>query len=215
MALNISQLSVSQGLSDIDTCRAVVSQLSGAATAMLPPSMYIVEGTLTSPIIGIEYPGKKVKRRKLIRPLKTSALWKNLFDFAVIPFENGVALGARDFSFADLLGDFDAHKKGDQQFWNMLQCLYKNNSIIGNPPQLNGIESMRFLLTVKWIWIQEDLNYRYSSVDVNSPIKYSQENDAGQSVKGGSGRAKFFAALLLLHEGFPLKQVTKIIPPYG
>lgn len=133
MALNMLQLSISQGLSDIDTCRAVVSQLSGPATAMLTPSMYIVEGTLANPIIGIEYPGKKVKKRKLTRPLKTSALWANLFDFAVIPFENGVALDARDFSFADLLEDFDTHKKAIRNSGGYCNIYIQTIPLLGIP----------------------------------------------------------------------------------
>jgi len=54
--------------------------------------LFIVEGTLAKPRIGIRYPGYKLKQRTLKRPNKNSALWANLFDFEVIPFEKGKGL---------------------------------------------------------------------------------------------------------------------------
>ena len=49
--------------------------------------LFIVEGTLAKPRIGIRYPGYKLKQRTLQKPNKSSALWANLFDFEVVPFE--------------------------------------------------------------------------------------------------------------------------------
>ena len=51
--------------------------------------LFIVEGTLAKPRIGIRYPGYKLKQRTLKKPNKNSALWANLFDFEVVPFEKG------------------------------------------------------------------------------------------------------------------------------
>lgn len=43
--------------------------------------LFIVEGTKRNPIIGIRYPGKKLKRRTLKAIRANSALWANLYDF--------------------------------------------------------------------------------------------------------------------------------------
>ena len=42
--------------------------------------VFIVEGTKKKPIIGIKYPGKKVRRRELKVVRSSSALWANLYD---------------------------------------------------------------------------------------------------------------------------------------
>ena len=51
--------------------------------------LFIVEGSLSEPRVGIRYPGRKLVRRILKKPNKNSALWANLFDFEVVPFEKG------------------------------------------------------------------------------------------------------------------------------
>ena len=51
--------------------------------------LFVVVGTLAKPRIGIRYPGYKLKPRALKKPNKNSALWANLFDFEVVPFEKG------------------------------------------------------------------------------------------------------------------------------
>jgi len=67
---------------------------------------------------------------------------------------------------------------------------------------------------LKWIWIQEDFNYRFSWQEVNSPIRYVLETRTGSRTSKGAGRAKFFAALILLKHHFTFEQVKKIIPLY-
>ncbi len=56
-----------------------------------PPGsiLFIVEGTKRNPLIGIRYPGKKLKRRALKQIRKNSALWANLYDFEVVPYSKG------------------------------------------------------------------------------------------------------------------------------
>ena len=51
--------------------------------------LFIVEGTKKRSIIGIRYPGKKVRKRILKTIRVNSALWANLYDFEVVPFKNG------------------------------------------------------------------------------------------------------------------------------
>lgn len=78
--------------------------------------LFVVEGTLAKPRIGIRYPGYKLKQRTLKKPNKNSALWANLFDFEVVPFEKGSEGSSVHFTYANLLKDFEAHKKGNASF---------------------------------------------------------------------------------------------------
>jgi len=176
--------------------------------------LFIVEGTKEKPIIGIRYPGKKVKKRQLKVVRKDSALWANLYDFEVVPYENGKEVQTTRFTFEELLTDFDIHKKQSDKFWEILKELYKYNTITKTPPDLEGIEPLLYLRTLKWIWIQEDFNYRLSWEEVNSPVRYRLETRTGNSTKKGAGRGKFFGAMVLLKNGFSFKQVKKIIPLY-
>jgi len=48
--------------------------------------LFIVEGSLENPRVGIRYPGRKLKQRALKKPNKNSALWANLLDFEAAPF---------------------------------------------------------------------------------------------------------------------------------
>ena len=73
---------------------------------------------------------------------------------------------------------------------------------------------MLYLLMLKWMWIQEDFNYRLSWQEVNSPVRYVLETRTGSRTARGAGRAKFFAALVLLKYHFTFEQVKKIIPLY-
>ena len=176
--------------------------------------LFIVEGTKKRPIIGIRYPGKKVRKRILKTIRANSALWANLYDFEVVPFRNGKEVDTQKFTFEELLKDFQVHKRSSEKFWKILEKLYKDNTITKNPPKLSGIDSQLYLLVLKWIWIQEDFNYRFGWEDVNSPIRYILETRTGSRTAKGAGRAKFFAALILLRHHFTFEQVKKIIPLY-
>lgn len=176
--------------------------------------LFIVEGTKKRPIIGIRYPGKKVRKRILKTIRVNSALWANLYDFEVVPFRNGKEVDTQKFTFEELLKDFQVHKRNSEKFWKILEELYEDNTITKNPPKLSGIDSQLYLLVLKWIWIQEDFNYRFGWEDVNSPIRYVLETRTGSRTAKGAGRAKFFAALILLRHHFTFEQVKKIIPLY-
>ncbi len=94
--------------------------------------------------------------------------------------------------------------------------IYFKNELTREPPKLHGIDSKLFLLTLKWMWIQEDLNYKLDWREVDSPEPYVLETKRGGRIKKGAGKAKFFAALVLLRSGyFTLEEVKKIIPPFG
>lgn len=176
--------------------------------------LFIVEGTKRKPIIGIRYPGKKVRKRILKTIRANSALWANLYDFEVVPFENGKEMNTQKFTFEELLKDFQNNKRNSEKFWKILEKLYQDNIITKNPPKLPGIDSQLYLSVLKWIWIQEDFNYRFGWEDVNSPVRYVLETRTGSRTAKGAGRAKFFAALILLKHHFTFEQVKKIIPLY-
>ncbi len=160
--------------------------------------LFIVEGTKKKPIVGIRYPGKKLQRRKLKFEKANSALWANVYDFEVVPYENGKELDTQKFTFAELMKDFQENKRGNKKFWEMLEELYKDNTITKQVPNLPGIDPNLYLLVLKWIWIQEDFNYRFNWEEVESPIRYVLETRTGSRTAHGAGRAKFFAALILL-----------------
>lgn len=173
--------------------------------------LFIVEGTKKNPIIGIRYPGKKVfKRKKLIK-------WGNLFDFEVVIYENNKEIKDRSlFTFSGMLYDFYTYKKDNEEFWGIIEELYKTNKINKKIPRLRGINSSLFLLALKWIWIQEDLNYKLSWKDVNSSVRYGLYNKKQKPMSKGAGRGKFFGALVLAKfSDFTFDEIVKIIPPFG
>lgn len=176
--------------------------------------LFIVEGTKKKPIIGIRYPGKKLQRRKLKVERANSALWANLYDFEVVPYEKDKKLNIQRFTFTELMKDFQENKKESEDFWLMLKELYENNTITKKPPNLPGINSQLYLLVLKWMWIQEDFNYRFNWEEVGSPVRYVLETRTGTRTARGAGRAKFFAALILLKHYFSFELVKKIIPLY-
>jgi len=176
--------------------------------------LFIVEGTKRKPIIGIRYPGRKLQRRKLKIERVNSALWANLYDFEVVPYENGKELDTQKFTFKEMIRDFHENKQDSKEFWEMIEELYKDNTITKKAPNLPGIYPKFYLLVLKWIWIQEDFNYRFNWEEVGSPVRYVLETRKGTRTGRGAGRAKFFAALILLKHYFSFKLVTKIIPPY-
>lgn len=173
--------------------------------------LFIVEGAVDNPVIGIRYPGKKVKQREGQR---LQVKWANLFDFEVVPFKNKKEITTNQFTFSEMLKDFDEHKKDIPEFWQDVRDIYYENKLKKEPPKLAGIESKLYLLVLKWIWIQEDFNYKYSWEEVGSPIRYRLENRTGSTTQKGAGRTKFFAALFLIQHDFDLDIVKKIIPLY-
>jgi len=175
--------------------------------------LFIVEGTLANPRIGIRYPGYKLKQRTLKKPNKNSALWANLFDFEVVPFEKGHEGSSIHFTYANLLKDFETYKKNNASFWKMIARVHSHNVIDKKPPKLNGINSRQFLEMLKWMWIQEDLNYKLSWREIGSKIPYRLQNKNGGPTSKGAGRDKFYAALLLVHGNhFTAASMRKIIP---
>lgn len=175
--------------------------------------LFVVEGTSKKPRIGIRYPGYKLKNRILKKPRKNSALWANLFDFEVVPFEKGKEASSVHFTYANLLKDFEAHKKNNTVFWKMIVRVHSHNMIDKEPPKLDGIDSRQFLEMLKWMWIQEDLNYKLSWKEVGSKIPYRLQNKNGKPTSKGAGRDKFYAALILVHGGhFNAVSMRKIIP---
>ena len=181
-----------------------------------PPGsvLFIVEGTKKKPLIGIRYPGRKLQRRRLKVERTNSALWANLYDFEVVPYARGKEMNTQRFTFGELMKDFQENKRDNKKFWALLEELYKNNTITKKAPNLPGIDSQLYLLVLKWIWIQEDFNYRFNWEEVGSPVRYVLETRTGTRTARGAGRAKFFAALILLKHYFTFDLVKKIIPLY-
>ena len=175
---------------------------------------FIIEGTKQNPIIGIRYPGRKLFKREFKVKRANSAEWSNLLDFLVVPYSDGKEIPEKDFTFEKILRDFEDNKRDNEEFWNLLEELYRDNKFSKEPAKLSGINPKLYLLALKWIWIQEDLNYKLGWEEVNSPIKYVLYTRTGTSTKNGAGRAKFFAALILLKHHFTFDQVKKIIPLY-
>jgi hypothetical protein len=175
--------------------------------------IFIVEGSIANPRIGIRYPGYKLRSRILKKPNKNSALWANLLDFEVVPFEKGREVGSAYFTWDNLRKDFETHKKDSAVFWEMIVRVHSHNVIDKEPPKLGGINSRQFLEMLKWMWIQEDLNYKLSWQEAESPIRYCLQNKNGKPTSKGAGRNKFFASLILVHEGwFDAASMRKIIP---
>jgi len=155
-----------------------------------PPGtvLFIVEGTKKKPIIGLRYPGKKLRKRTLQVERANSALWANLYDFEVVPYKNGKELNTQDFTFEALMRDFQENKRNNKKFWGMLEKLYNHNTITKKPPKLPGIDPLLYLLVLKWIWIQEDFNYKFNWKEVESPVRYVLETRTGSRTSKGAGR---------------------------
>jgi len=176
--------------------------------------LFVVEGTRKKPVVGLRYPGKKVRKRVLKVIRANSALWANLYDFEVVPYKNGKEITTGEFTFEKILRDFQDNKRNSEKFWKQIEELHQKNTITKKPPKLKGINPELYLLMLKWIWLQEDFNYRFSWQEVNSPVRYVLETRTGSRTARGAGRAKFFAALILLKHHFTFEQVKKIIPLY-
>ena len=198
---------------DSDIFKHLTHALLPYHTKPVGSHLFIVEGTLAKPRIGIRYPGYKLKRRMLKKPNKNSALWANLFDFEVVPFEKGKEGSSIHFTYANLLKDFETHKKDSASFWEMIVRIHSHNAIDREPTKLDGIDSRQFLEMLKWMWIQEDLNYKLSWREAGSEIPYRLQNRNGGPTSKGAGRDKFYAALILVHGNyFDAASMRKIIP---
>ena len=174
--------------------------------------LFIVEGTIEEPRVGTRYPGYKLQRRVLKKPNKNSALWANLLDFEVVPFERGRAGISGRFSYLNLLKDFEMYKKDHTPFWKMVVRLHDENVVDGELPELGGVDPRQFLEMLKWMWIEEDLNYKLSWKEVGSAVRYQLQNKNGQPTSGGAGRDKFYAALILVRSNhFDSASIQKII----
>ena len=173
---------------------------------------FIVEGALQKPIISIRYPAKKLVKLETKR--KNSARYGNLFDFVVVIYDNGKE-ELSGFTFEKILRDFEENKKDSEEFWGLLKEIYYKNKLSKEPPKLKGIDSKLFLLAIKWIWLQEDFNYKMKWDEVKSPTRYKLISKRGNSMSRGAGRAKFFGAMILLKNNFTIEEVKKIIPMYA
>lgn len=177
---------------------------------------FIVEGTKEHPVVGIRYPGRKLVNRvnvgRILKLRNNSVEWANLLDFLVIPYDDGRPREEQEFTFEGILRDFQDNKRDSEEFWELIVKLYYNNEVGSNIPTLPGLDPLLYLKVLKWIWIQEDLNYKFSSKDINSPVKYVLETRTGNRTSKGAGRGKFFAALILLRKDyFSFEEVKKII----
>ena len=175
--------------------------------------VFIVEGTEKNPVIGLRYPGKKLKKREIKQPRTNSVHWANLYDFEVVAYQNGEEVQGNQFTFSMFMEDFYNNKRDNKDFWKCLEEVYYKNALLSEPPHTEGIDSKTFLLMLKWIWVQEDFNYRFNWQEVGSPVRYILENRTGTRTAKGAGRAKFFAAFILLNY-FTVEQIKKIIPLY-
>ena len=164
---------------------------------------FVVEGTLERPEIILRYPGKKVKRRDVKNPSrKGSVLWEALYDFLVVPIADGKELQFSDFNYRKLADDFCKFKKSSEEFWDCLVQVYEKNTIPDRIPHLPGMNSRVILLTLKWMWLQEDINYKYKSTDIKSPTAYTYANN-----RKALGRKKSWAVFLLMkRHGYDAKE---------
>ena len=164
---------------------------------------FVVEGALEKPEIMIRYPGKKVKKRTLKNPLRQGAvLWEALYDFLVIPISYGRELPFSEFNYRKIAQDFHDHKRGSEDFWECLRLVYKSNIVPIKVPKLPGMDSRILLLTLKWMWLQEDINYKYNSKDISSPTAYTYANGSK-----ALGRKKSWAVFVLMkYQGYDAKE---------
>jgi len=165
--------------------------------------------------IFIKYPGRKIAKRPLKRINSNSVLWENLYDFFAVPYYLGKEVTEYKFTYKEMLDDFEKFKKNDEDFWGAILHLYEENKIIQKQfGAVGGMSPLLFLYTLKWLWIQEDLNYRFNHKpnknehSIKTPTYYTNKTT-------GVGRGKFFASLLLVKSGyFSAKDCIKITSLY-
>jgi len=172
---------------------------------------FVVEGTLEDPKILIRYPGKKKKRRPLKNPKRKGAvLWEALYDFLVIVIKDGSEVPIKEFSYRKIVADI-RENKDDERFWECLDTVYKKNEIPARIPKLDGIDCEALLMVMKWIWLQEDINYKYNWKDIDSPTRYT-------TVRGirALGRKKSRAMFLLnRHHGHEFDHKESYTATFG
>ncbi len=146
--------------------------------------------------IVIKYPGKKVKPRNLKRVNASSVLWECVYDFLVSPIFKCKEIPGNELTYRKILTDFEENKKGNAIFWDAIVELYKSNIVVEkNYGPLKGLNPLLFIYTLKWLWIQEDLNYKLNHSDIDFPTRYKVASSSK-----ALGRKKFFTALLLVEK---------------
>ncbi len=70
-------------------------------------------------------------------------------------------------------------------------------------------------MVLKWIWIQEDFNYKFRWDEVDSPTPYVLLTKRGTPTSKGAGRAKFFASMVLVKNDFTVNEAKKIVQVWG
>lgn len=192
---------------------------------------FVVEGTLENPKIILRYPGeRRIDRYTLCLEKNQSRLkvrWLNIFDFFVETYANGEKMDSGIFSYWNLADDFYSNKRESEEFWSLLDKIYNKEDFSTDFPELPGINSELFLLTLKWMWVQEELNYttliephqienELPKYDLHK-IKWEKIDNKkvrviSTSKVRGIGRKAFYAPLLLMkfHNYIP-KEVKKII----
>jgi len=169
---------------------------------------YIVEGSIGNPQIIIKYPGYKVEKK--------GDEYYNLFDFYVEPYINNEPRGEL-FTHENIIHDFITHKIKSEEFWELVEIIYKENKLMKDPPKLEGIDPRIFLLTLKWIWIQEDFNYRlFYYKDIKSPTPYKLITRGGKIIiEPKKGREMLYEALQKAKEGADFRKLrTEYISIY-
>ena len=170
---------------------------------------FLVESSPDNKVkILIKYPGRKVRKRTGRIP------WANLYDFLVVPVYDRKEIESRNLQWRNLMDDFYKHKIQSTEFWEVLENVYKNNEFdYKKVPKLDGMAPILFLLLIKWMWIQEDLNYKYCSKDISNCLSEYRNETKGGSPTRGAGRGKFYATLLLVkYHNFTPYEVGRIIP---
>ncbi len=141
----------------------------------------------------LKYPGRKVANRNLKKARANSVHWDSLYDFLVVPIVAKKETSEKEFTYRKMLTDFDEHKKQDKPFWEAIIDLLEENVVSDKDfSYLKGIDPKVFLYVLKWMWVQEDLNYRFNHNDFACPTRYRLPT--GKSL----GRKKFFASLLIV-----------------
>lgn len=140
-----------------------------------------------------------------------------MFDFYVEPYIDEKPAGEL-FTHENIINDFKEYKVDSKEFWNLIDIIYKENRLERNPPELDGIPPRIFLLTLKWIWIQEDFNYRlFYGKDIQSPIPYKLITRRDGIILSApmKGRKMLYEALLEAKEGATsVEIISKYIQKY-
>lgn len=157
--------------------------------------------------ISLLYPGKHVKY--LPGKRKKKYYWEKMGDFKIQPLKNGVSSGVETFKLEDFVRDFHEYKVDNNAFWEALLIVYYTNELPNEIPDADGMDPRLFLLCIKWIYILEDMNYKYTWEEAGSLIPY-------KGVSGKAGRAKLTGSFDLARiKRYTLEELLCIIPLYG